>query len=48
LCVEGGLWFEDEIDRISGELERSQSVVAQVALRVADRKMLPGRAQAFR
>jgi hypothetical protein len=42
------LGFEDAIDRIGGELERSQSAAAQVALRVADRKILPARAQALR
>jgi hypothetical protein len=43
------LGFRMPIDRISGELERPQpSVAAQAALRVADRKILPGRAQALR
>jgi hypothetical protein len=35
------LGFEDVIDRTGGELERSQSAAAQVALRVADRKICP-------
>jgi len=48
VCVEAGLSLEDGIDRIIGELERSQpALAAELALTSADLKILPSRDQAL-
>jgi tight adherence protein C len=48
VCVEAGLSLEDGIDRITGELERSQpALAAELALTSADLKILPSRDQAL-
>lgn len=48
VCVEAGLALEDGIDRITGELMRSQpQVAAELALLSADLKILPSRDQAL-
>lgn len=44
VCVEAGLSLEDGIDRITGELQRSQPALAEeLALTSADLKILPSR-----
>ena len=48
VCVEAGLSLEDGIDRIIGELARSQPALAtELALTSADLKILPSRDQAL-
>jgi tight adherence protein C len=48
VCVEAGLSLEDGIDRIVGELGRSQpELAAELALTSADLKILPSRDQAL-
>jgi len=48
VCVEAGLSLEDGIDRIIGELARSQpALAAELALTSADLKILPSRDQAL-
>jgi tight adherence protein C len=48
VCVEAGLSLEDGIDRIIGELRRSQpAIAAELALTSADLKILPSRDQAL-
>jgi tight adherence protein C len=48
VCVEAGLSLEDGIDRIIGELDRSQpALAAELALTSADLKILPSRDQAL-
>jgi tight adherence protein C len=48
VCVEAGLALEDGIDRIIGELQRSQPLLAaELALTAADLKILPSRDQAL-
>jgi len=48
VCVEAGLSLEDGIDRIIGELQRSQpALAAELALTSADLKILPSREQAL-
>jgi tight adherence protein C len=48
VCVEAGLALEDGIDRITGELARSQPQVAtELALLSADLKILPSRDRAL-
>lgn len=48
VCVEAGLSLEDGIDRIIGELRRSQpALAAELALTSADLKILPSRDQAL-
>ncbi len=48
VCVEAGLSLEDGIDRIIGELQRSQpALAAELALTSADLKILPSRDQAL-
>ena len=48
VCVEAGLALEDSIDRIIGELDRSQPALAdELALTSADLKILPSRDQAL-
>jgi tight adherence protein C len=48
VCVEAGLALEDGIDKITGELQRSQpSLAEELALTAADLKILPNRDQAL-
>jgi len=48
VCVEAGLALEESIDRIIGELDRSQpALAAELALTSADLKILPSRDQAL-
>lgn len=48
VCVEAGLALEDGIDKITGELQRSQPALAEeLALTAAELKILPNRDQAL-
>jgi tight adherence protein C len=48
VCVEAGLALEDGIDKITGELQRSQpSLAEELALTAAELKILPNRDQAL-
>jgi tight adherence protein C len=48
ICVEAGLAFEDGIDRVVSELQRSQPILAEeLALTSADLKILPSRDRAL-
>jgi tight adherence protein C len=48
VCVEAGLALEDALDRITGELSRTQPILAEeLLLTSADLRMLPSRDEAF-